>query len=54
MWSVPPLEISDEERCELQRRVRAHTSTQRMVKRSRIVLMAAEGAPTGRSPPRWG
>jgi len=45
MWSVPPLEISDEERCELQRRVRAHTSTQRMVKRSRIVLMAAEGAP---------
>jgi hypothetical protein len=46
MWSVPPLEITVEERLELERRVRAHTSTQRMVKRSRIVLLAAEGLPS--------
>ena len=45
MWSVPPLEIAVEERSELERRVRAHTSTQRMVKRARIVLMAADGFP---------
>ena len=44
MWSVPPLEITDEERSVLERRVRAHTSTQRTVKRARIVLMASEGA----------
>lgn len=43
MWSVPVLEISDEERLELERRVRAHTTPQRMLKRARIVLLAAEG-----------
>jgi hypothetical protein len=42
---VPLLEITAGERSELERRVRAHTSTQRMVKRSRIVLLAAEGVP---------
>jgi transposase len=45
MWSVPPLEISDEERTELQRRVRAHTTTQRAAKRARLVLLAADGWP---------
>jgi transposase len=45
MWSVPPLEITDDERAELERRVRAHTSTQRAVKRARIVLLAVEGTP---------
>jgi transposase len=43
MWNVPVLEISDVERVELGRRVRAHTSSQRMVKRARIVLLASEG-----------
>lgn len=43
MWSVARLEISAEERIELERRVRAHTTPQRAVKRARIVLMAADG-----------
>jgi len=43
MWSVPPLEISVDERVELERRVRAHTSTQRAAKRARVVLLAADG-----------
>jgi transposase len=45
MFTVPMLEISDEERVELHRRVRAHTSTQRAVKRARVILAAAEGVP---------
>jgi transposase len=45
MPTVPPLVITDEERAELQRRVRAHTTPQRAVKRARIVLLAAEGVP---------
>ena len=45
MWSLPVLEISVDEHVELERRVRAHTSTQRSVKRARIVLLAADGAP---------
>jgi transposase len=43
MWSVPVLSISDEERSELGRLVRAHTTPQRTVKRARVVLLAAEG-----------
>ena len=45
MPAVPPLVITDAERAELQRRVRAHTTRQRAVKRARIVLLAAEGVP---------
>ncbi|HEY4790588.1 MAG TPA: helix-turn-helix domain-containing protein, partial [Actinomycetes bacterium] len=45
MPTVPPLVITEEERAELQRRVRAHTTRQRAVKRARIVLLAAEGVP---------
>jgi transposase len=48
MWMVPVVEISDGERAELQRRVRAHTSTQRAVKRAKVVLAAAEGVPLRR------
>jgi transposase len=44
MPTVPPLVITDAERAELQRQVRAHTSPQRAAKRARIVLLAAEGA----------
>jgi transposase len=43
--TVPPLAITDAERVELQRRVRAHTTPQRAAKRARIVLLAADGVP---------
>ncbi len=43
MKRLPPLEVSDADRGELERRVRAHTSAQRDVKRARIVLLASEG-----------
>ncbi|MGH2695088.1 MAG: IS630 family transposase [Actinomycetota bacterium] len=45
MWSVAPLEISSEERAELERRVRSHTASQRAVRRARIALLAADGVP---------
>jgi transposase len=45
MLTLPPLSITDEERVELQRRVRAHTTPQRAAKRARIVLLAADGLP---------
>jgi hypothetical protein len=41
---VPPLSITDGERAELQRRVRAHTTPQRAAKRARVVLLAAVAA----------
>jgi transposase len=37
------VEVSDEDRCELERIVRASSSEVRMVERARIVLLAAEG-----------
>ncbi len=45
MPTVPPLVITDKERSELQRRVRAHTTPQRAAKRARVVLLAADGVP---------
>jgi transposase-like protein len=45
MPTVPPLVITDEERAELGRRVRAHTTPQRAAKRARVVLLAADGVP---------
>jgi transposase len=45
MPTIPPLSITDAERVELQRRVRAHTTPQRAAKRARIVLLAADGLP---------
>ncbi|HLG92687.1 MAG TPA: helix-turn-helix domain-containing protein [Acidimicrobiales bacterium] len=45
MWTVPPLQITDEEREELERRARAHTSPVRVARRARIILLAAEGLP---------
>jgi transposase len=52
--TVPPLTITDEERAELQRRVRAHTTPQRAAKRARIVLLAAEGVPNRQIAPILG
>ncbi|MCA1704069.1 MAG: IS630 family transposase [Actinobacteria bacterium] len=46
MWTLPPLEIKDEERAELERRVRAKTSTQRQAQRARVILLAADGVPS--------
>jgi hypothetical protein len=43
---VPAVEISDDQRRELERRVRAHTSTHREAKRARIILLAADGVPS--------
>ena len=45
MPTIPPLSITDAERVELQRRVRAHTTPQRAAKRAQIVLLAADGLP---------
>jgi hypothetical protein len=53
MPTIPALVITEEERAELQRRVRAHTTPQRAARRARIVLLAADGLPTARSPPWW-
>jgi transposase len=52
--NVPPLAITDAERAELQRRVRAHTTPQRAAKRARIVLLAAEGVPNRQIAPMVG
>ena len=40
---MPPVLLSEGDRDELERRVRAHPSSQRQVRRTRIVLMAADG-----------
>ena len=53
MPTIPPLVITEEERAELQRRVRAHTSPQRTAKRARIVLLAADGLPNRQIAPWW-
>ena len=45
MATIPPLVITEAERAELQRRVRAHTTPQRAAKRARVVLLAADGLP---------
>lgn len=43
MWTVDPLVVSLEERAELERRVRALTTTHRDRQRAQVVLFAAEG-----------
>ncbi len=40
---LPPLEISDEDRAELERRVRSNTVEARAALRARIILLAADG-----------
>ena len=51
MWVLAPLKISRAERVELERRVRAHTTPQRMARRCRIVLLAADGVANRRIAP---
>jgi transposase-like protein len=45
MSTLPPLGLTDGERAELQRRVRAHTTPQRDVTRARMILLAADALP---------
>jgi transposase-like protein len=52
--TVPPLAITDAERAEPQRRVRAHTTPQRAAKRARVVLLAADGIPNRQIAPMVG
>ena len=47
MWTVEPLVLTPEERIELERRLRAQTTTHRDRQRAEVVLLAA-GAVTGR------
>ena len=54
MPTVPPPAITDAERAERQRRVRAHTSPQRAAKRARMVLLAADGLPNRQVAPMVG
>jgi transposase len=54
MPTVPPLVITEAERAELGRRVRAHTTPQRTAKRARVVLLAAEGMPNRQIAPLVG
>jgi len=44
-FRVDPVVLTDDERAELEQRVRAHLTPQRVVRRARIVLLCAEGRP---------
>src|SRR6266550_4082034 len=48
MSRVPPLPVNALEREELERLVRAHTTPQRLVRRARAILLAADGVPNRR------
>ena len=48
MFSVEPIELTAEERVELERQANAYTSTVREARRARIVLLCAEGVPLRR------
>jgi transposase len=54
MWSVEPLVLTDEERSELERRLRAGTTSHRDRQRAEVVLLAADGVPGSRIAPRVG
>jgi transposase len=45
MSRLPALEVTTEQRAELERRLRAHTTTQRGLRRAKIILLAADGVP---------
>lgn len=54
MFTVEALEITGDERAELERRARAHTSTQREARRARAILLCADGMPLRQVGPRVG
>ncbi len=45
MFTVEPIELSEDERSELERRAGAHTPTVRAARRARTILLCAEGVP---------
>jgi len=45
MFKVAAVELSEEERVELLRRVRASTSQVRVARRARVILLCADGVP---------
>jgi len=46
MWTAPAITLTDEDRAELTRRVAAHKTPVRACRRSRIILLAADGVPS--------
>lgn len=54
MWTVDPLVLAIDEREELERRVRAQTTSHRDRQRAEVVLLAADGVPGSRIAPRVG
>src|SRR3989441_10355689 len=46
MWTAPEITLTDEERAELTRRVSAHKTPVRAVRRAQIILLAADGVPS--------
>jgi transposase len=54
MWTLDALMITKAERQRLEHLVRAHKTPQRMVRRARVVLLAAEGWPGRRIAPEVG
>ena len=54
MWTVEPLVLTVEERSELERRLRAATTSHRDRQRAEVVLLAADGVPGSRIAPRVG
>lgn len=45
MSRLPALEVTTGQRAELERRLRAHTTTQRGLRRAKIILLAGDGVP---------
>jgi transposase len=54
MWTVEPLVLTIEERAELDRRVRASTTSHRDRQRAEVVLLAADGLPGAKIAPSVG
>ena len=46
MWKAPVIELTMDERKELQRRVASHTTAVRDTNRAKIILLAADGIPS--------
>jgi transposase len=54
MWTVEPLELTIENRAELERRVRASTTPNRGRQRAEVVLLASDGVPGAKIAPLVG
>ena len=54
MWRVEPLALTEEERTELERRLRAQTMPHRDRQRAEVILLCADGVPGAQISPRIG